>query len=55
MASSNSISVTPPEVEPAVVLAYDKTENADNVDELVRRNRIIHPLFLPMKSIRISV
>lgn len=55
IASSNSITVIPPEVEPAVVLAYDRTENADNVDELVRRNRIIHPLFLPMKSIRISV
>ncbi len=43
MASTSSITVTPPEVEPAVVLAYDTTENANDVEKLISRNRIIHP------------
>lgn len=54
MASSNSVSVTPPEVEPAVVLAYDTTEDANDIEDVVRRNRIIHPLFLPQRAIRIA-
>lgn len=55
MSSSNTITVTPPEVEPAVVLAYDTTEDADDVEDLIKRNRIIHPLFMPKKQMRVSV
>lgn len=55
MSSSNTITVTPPEVEPAVVLAYDTTEDADDVKDLIKRNRIIHPLFTPKKQMRVSV
>lgn len=42
------------ESEPALVLAYDKYEDASRVDEISSRNRVVNPLFLPTENLLIS-
>ncbi|WP_415257669.1 DNA circularization protein [Thauera phenylacetica] len=43
--------VTPREVQPAVVLAYDLYEDAGRDVEIVERNRVRHPGFLPAEPL----
>lgn len=45
--------ITPPVVVPAVVLAYDAYENAERADEIVVRNKVRHPGFVPALPIRL--
>lgn len=45
--------VTPAEVTPAVALAYDLYENAGRDEEIVARNRIAHPGFLPVRPLQV--
>lgn len=49
--SARLSAVTPREVLPAVVLAYDLYEDAARGDEIVARNRVIHPGFLPAEPL----
>lgn len=46
-------SVTPPQVMPAVALAYDLYEDAGRDAEIVARNRIPHPGFLPVAPLQV--
>lgn len=54
MRGSNDLTLTPLEIKPTVVLAYDATGDASKVEELVYRNRIPFPLFLEKKPLKIS-
>lgn len=45
--------VTPAEVMPAVALAYDLYEEAGRDEEIVARNRIAHPGFLPVRPLQV--
>lgn len=45
--------VTPPAVVPAVVLAYDLYETADRDAEIVARNRVPHPGFMPAAPLQV--
>lgn len=47
------ISVTPAEVMPALVLAYDRYEDASRADEIALRNRVPHLGFLPTRPLQI--
>jgi len=47
------IDYTPTEVLPALVLAYDRYEDASRAVELADRNRIIHPGFVPMRTLQV--
>lgn len=44
---------TPPTTLPAVVLAYDLYEDASRSDELVRRNGLSHPGFVPPEPLKV--
>lgn len=44
---------TPPETTPAVVLAYDIYEDADRDQELVQRNGVRHPGFVPPVPLKV--
>lgn len=44
---------TPPTTLPAVVLAYDLYEDATRSDELVRRNGLQHPGFVPPEPLKV--
>lgn len=44
-------SVTPAEVMPSLVLAYDLYEDATREQEIAARNRIVHPGFLPARPL----
>lgn len=45
--------VTPPDVTPGLALAYDLYEDAGRVQEIVERNRVIHPGFIPAVDLRV--
>lgn len=45
--------VTPKAVQPAVVLAYDLYEDAGRAGEIVTRNRIRHPGFVPVRPLAV--
>lgn len=44
---------TPPETTPAVVLAYDYYEDAGRASDIVARNRLRHPGFVPPAPLRV--
>lgn len=44
---------TPPDVMPALVLAYDRYEDAGRAVELAERNRINHPGFVPARTLQV--
>jgi len=46
-------SVTPTTAQPAVVLAYDLYEDAGRAGEIVTRNRIGHPGFVPVRPLTV--
>ena len=50
-----STTITPPEVLPAYVVAYDLYEDAARADEIVARNKIAHPGFVPPQPLRVLV
>ncbi len=45
--------VTPTAVQPSVVLAYDLYEDAARGDEIVTRNAIVHPGFVPPEPLKV--
>lgn len=47
--------VTPPSVIPALVLAHELYGDASRADELVRRNKISHPGFVPAEPLEVIV
>ena len=47
------ITITPTTVLPALVLAYDRYENAARADELVSRNKLNHPGFVPQRALQV--
>jgi prophage DNA circulation protein len=49
------VSVTPKESIPAVVLAYQRFGDASRADEIVTRNKIIHPGFLPPTALQVAL
>lgn len=46
-------SLTPPDTVPALVLAYDLYEDADRDAEIVTRNRLRHPGFVPAQPLKV--
>lgn len=44
---------TPPDTTPAVVLAYDYYEDAERATDIVTRNRLRHPGFVPPLPLRV--
>lgn len=53
-AQSRLITVTPPDITPAVVLAYDYHDDANRDREIALRNHIEHEGFCPVEELRIS-
>jgi len=51
--SARLTTVTPPGVTPALVLAYDLYEDAQRDEELVTRNRVSHPGFVPARALKV--
>lgn len=51
--SARLVVVTPPDVMPAVVLAYDRYKDAARGDEIATRNRIRNPSFIPAEPLRL--
>lgn len=47
------VTVTPREVQPALVLAYDRYEDPARDQEIVERNAIRHPGFVPAEPLRL--
>ncbi|QBY56156.1 DNA circularization protein [Cupriavidus oxalaticus] len=47
--------VTPPQPVPAVALAYARYGDASRAEEVVSRNRVVHPLFVPPSSLQVAV
>lgn len=45
--------VTMPEVRPSLVVAYDLYEDAGRESEIVSRNKVTHPLFVPAEPIKV--
>jgi prophage DNA circulation protein len=45
---------TPPAVMPALVLAYRAQGDASLADELLSRNNIVHPLFVPVQELQVT-
>jgi len=45
--SARLVTITPPDTVPAIVLAYDRYEDAGRDLEIVARNRLRHPGFVP--------
>lgn len=45
--------ITPNEVQPALALAYDLYESVDREGEIIARNRLRHPGFVPVKKIKV--
>lgn len=43
----------PLQVTSALVLAYDRYEDANRAQEIVTRNRLIHPGFVPMQTLQV--
>lgn len=48
------VDYTPTEVGPVLAIAYDQYEDAERDIEIVRRNGIRHPLFCPVKTLRLE-
>lgn len=46
--------ITPPAVMPALVLAYRAQGDAALADELLSRNNIVHPLFVPVQALQVT-
>lgn len=51
--ASRLATYTPPTTLPAVVLAYDLYEDASRSDELVVRNGVRHPGFVPPEPLKV--
>lgn len=51
--SARLLTITPPDVLPAVVIAYDQHEDAGRDLEIVARNKLRHPGFVPVMPIRV--
>lgn len=51
--SARLVTITPPDVFPALVLAYDWHEDASRDIEIVSRNKIRNPGFVPVQPIRV--
>jgi len=51
--SARLLTITPPDVLPALVIAYEQHEDAGRDLEIVARNKIRHPGFVPVVSIRV--
>jgi prophage DNA circulation protein len=51
--SARLSSYTPPETLPALVLAYDYYTDANRADEIMLRNRVRHPGFVPPIALRV--
>ena len=51
--ASRLTTYTPGTTLPAVVLAYDLYEDASRSDELVRRNGLSHPGFVPPEPLKV--
>lgn len=47
------VTLTPPEAVSALVLAYRRYGDAARGDEIVMRNRVAHPGFLPTVPLKI--
>ncbi|QLI80787.1 DNA circularization N-terminal domain-containing protein [Chitinibacter fontanus] len=47
------VEVLPPEVEPAVLTAYRLYGNALRGDEIVQRNGLVHPGFVPVEPLKV--
>lgn len=45
--------ITLPQVMPALVIAYDLYETAERADEIVERNKIVNPAFVPPAPIKV--
>lgn len=51
--ASRLVEVTPREVTPAAVLAYDLYEDASRSEEITRRNGLAHPGFVPPATLKV--
>lgn len=51
--SARLTSITPPGAVPALVIAYDLYEDAGRDGEIVSRNRVPHPGFVPPRPLRV--
>jgi len=51
--SARLLTFTPPAVMPALVLAYDQHEDAGRADEIVARNKISNPGFVPALPLKV--
>lgn len=51
--SARLVNVTPKEVMPAIVLAYDLYEDAGRENEIIARNKLRHPGFTPATSLKV--
>ena len=54
MAGVRLVDVTPKESLPAVVLAYRLYGDASRAEEIVTRNKVVHPGFLPVDALRVA-
>ena len=48
------ITITPIAVQPALVLAYRQWGDATRSQELVARNRVVHPGFVPQRPLQVA-
>ena len=48
------ITITPIAVQPAQVLAYRQWGDATRSQELVARNRVVHPGFVPQRPLQVA-
>lgn len=53
LGQNSSVTITPAETTPAVVLAYAKYGDASRADEIASRNGIHNPLFVPPRSLSV--
>jgi prophage DNA circulation protein len=51
--SARLLTFTPIEVQPALALAYDRYEDAERELEIIERNRLRHPGFVPAVPLRV--
>lgn len=51
--SARLLTITPPDVLPALVIAYEQHEDAGRDLEIVSRNKLRHPGFVPVLPIRV--
>lgn len=52
--SDKTVTVIPPGTEPALVMAAYAYDDANRAEEIVQRNRIAHPGFLPRRPLRLT-